>query len=785
MKKSLLAFCIMLSSISTLAQPELLPLSDVRITSGRMKEIESLSHKYLLTLEPDRLLSWFRREAGLTPKAQPYPCWESADFPNVGPLAGHIMGFYLSGMAMMYQSTGDEAILQRLHYAVDGLREAQDAGGDGYLAATRIGRHVFEDVAAGNFTTSNPLINDTWEPVYVMNKLMLGLYDVYTLCGINEAREVLIKLADWFGLSVLDKLDHEAVQKLLVCEHGSINESYIDVYKLTQDKKYLRWAEMLNDEDMWVPLSEGRDILQGWHANTQIPKFTGFVSVYSCNGDRRMMDAALLFWDIVIKNHTWVNGGNSCGEHFFDEDEYIHKVVADGGPESCNSVNMMRLTEALYQQDGRMDRIDYYERVLLNHILGNFEPEQGMSCYYTSMRPGHYRTYAYPYDCFWCCVGTGLQAPAKLAQMVYAQKNDTLLVNMFVPTTLNWKAQDMEIEQTTTYPDENRSVLTVHKGGKGVIAIRRPYWAERFSVKSKGHKQTNTGNGYIALGGTWKAGETITITFTPKLEVKPLKKFDEFMSIQYGAYVMGCRMDPQGLTHDDFINLNNTALKRIPLETVPKLTGTPEQIKRSITKTKAPQLTLHYHRDSTDIDLVPFSSILMDRYVIYFPHETDQTNSQKKEVRTDFSPSAEQEAHFAGKETDRVLIANEESEQAHRMECYRSGTGMDFGQLWRDASEGGFFMYEMKCRPDVPLAVVVRFRQDDGGARMFDLQIDGKTIHTFNHNQAMLEVEKPLYYEEIPIPEELTKGKQTITVKFNAHNHNMAGGIFDLRLITR
>lgn len=774
------------------AQTELIPLSDVRITSGQMKSIEDLSHKYLLTLEPDKLLSWFRREAGLTPKAQPYPLWESGDFQSTGPLAGHIMGFYLSGMSMMYQTTGDPAILQRLRYSVSGLHEAQQAGGDGYLSATRIGRHVFEDVVAGNFETSNPMINDTWEPVYIMNKIMLGLYDAFTLCGIDEAKEVMIGMADWFGQSVLDKIDHDAIQKLLVCEHGSINESFVNVYKVTNDQKYLRWAEKLNDEDMWVPLSEGRDILQGWHANTQIPKFTGFVSVSSCNGDKRLMDAATLFWDIVIKNHTWVNGSNSCGEHFFDEDAYIDRVKSYGGPESCNSVNMMRLTEALYQYDGRMDRIDYYERVLLNHILGNFDPEVGMSCYYTSMRPGHYRLYADPYQCFWCCVGTGLQAPAKLARMVYAQRNDTLLVNMFVPTTLDWKSHDMQLEQATAYPDENRSVIHIKKGGDGVIAIRRPYWAEKMTVKSKGHRLQQKKDGYIVLTGSWKDGETITITFTPRLEVKPLKKFDEYMSVQYGAYVMAYRMDRHGLTHDDFFSqpdyANPNALKGLPTSLAPTLVGTAAQIKKAIKKTDAEQLTLHYHNDTTDIDLVPFTRILLDRYVIYFPHVTSGTTSSANgspSQPADYSPSPEQEAHFASRQLDRVLIGNAESEQKHHLEYYRSNVGSDFGQTWRDSYEGGFYMYEMKCSPDKSTSVAVRFRQDDNGFRQFDLQVDGTTIRSFNHDKPMDGVEKPLYYEEVPIPDHLTRGKHTVTIKFNAKNHSMAGGIFDLRTLTR
>ena len=220
----------------------------------------------------------------MTPKAQPYPFWESEYMNGHGPLPGHIMGFYLSGISMMYDSTGDTAILSRLSYILEELSLCQQAGGDGYLLPTICGRAIFENVLDGNFKTSNPFIetpyDKCWEPVYVMNKIMLGLYQVYMRCDLLQAKEILVKMADWFGYSVIDKLSHDDLQKLLVREHGSINESFIDVYQITGEEKYLKWAQRLNDEDMWVPMSEGKDILEGWHANTQIPKFTGFESVY-------------------------------------------------------------------------------------------------------------------------------------------------------------------------------------------------------------------------------------------------------------------------------------------------------------------------------------------------------------------------------------------------------------------------------------------------------------------------------------------------------------------------
>lgn len=223
---------------------------------------------------------------------------------------------------------------------------------------------------------------------------------------------------------------------------------------------------------MWVPLSKGEDILNGWHANTQIPKFTGFNAVYRYTNNKAYNDAATRFWDIVVQKHTWINGGNSTGEHFFEESMFEKKIPQYGGPESCNSVNMMRLTESLYQTDGRVDRIDYYERVLYNHILANYDPEEGMCVYYTPMRPGHYKIYGTRYHSFWCCTGTGFEAPAKFAKMIYAHKDNSLYVNMFIASTLDWNEKNIMITQSTNFPDEDQTLLTIKSSSTQQIDLK-------------------------------------------------------------------------------------------------------------------------------------------------------------------------------------------------------------------------------------------------------------------------------------------------------------------------
>ena len=296
------------------------PLREVRLLDSPFLDLQRKGKEYLLWLNPDSLLHFYRIEAGLPSKAAPYAGWESQDVWGAGPLRGGFLGFYLSSVSMMYQSTDDKRLLKRLKYVLKELELCQKAGKDGFLLGLKDGRKLFAEVASGKIKTNNPTVNGAWAPVYLINKMLLGLSAAYTQCQMEEALPILIRLADWFGYQVLDKLTDDQIQRLLICEHGSINESYVEAYELTGEKRFLDWARRLNDHAMWGPLSEGKDILFGWHANTQIPKFTGFHKYYQFTGDERFLTAATNFWNIVTQNHTWVIGGNSTGEHFFPKE---------------------------------------------------------------------------------------------------------------------------------------------------------------------------------------------------------------------------------------------------------------------------------------------------------------------------------------------------------------------------------------------------------------------------------------------------------------------------------
>lgn len=606
------------------------PLNEVRLSDSPFLTLQQKGKEYLLWLNPDSLLHFYRIEAGLPSKAAPYAGWESQNVWGAGPLRGGFLGFYLSSTSMMYQATGDKELLKRLKYVLKELKQCQEAGKDGFLLGVKDGRKLFADVAAGKIKTNNPTVNGAWAPVYLINKMLLGLSAAYTQCDLKEALPLFVRLADWFGYQVLDQLTEEQIQQLLVCEHGSINESYVEAYELTGEKRFMDWAHRLNDRAMWVPLSEGKDILFGWHANTQIPKFTGFHKFYRFTGDRRFLTAATNFWDIVTGNHTWAIGGNSTGEHFFPKEEFAERLLLEGGPETCNSVNMLRLTESLFSQHPDARKAAYYERVLYNHILSAYDPEKGMCCYFTSMRPGHYRIYASRDSSFWCCGHTGLESPAKLGKFIYSYKKTSqrsdLRVNLFIPSTLTWKEEGVVLTQQNRIPESEQAdfTLSLKKKQRLILRFRKPGWTDdraTFIINGEAEQPRIDNDGYWVIDRVWERKNTLTLRLPMNVYTENLIGSDRYIALLYGPYVLAGRMGTENLPPTFWGKMNNTAMNKIDLAKVPTFGVPAAQIPTYVQPTASENgLNFRINLDGFEnIVVEPFYKIHFERYAVYWP----------------------------------------------------------------------------------------------------------------------------------------------------------------------
>src|SRR5687767_12296205 len=357
------------NAIPDVARP--LPLTAVRVTGGSLKRAQDLNAEYLLKLEPDRMLAYYRKRAGLEPKAQGYPGWDG-DGRN---LTGHIAGHYLSGVSLMFAATGDPRFKERADYIVKEMKEVQDKNGDGYLGAVDGLREKFAEVAKGNIKSTFFDLNGLWSPWYTLHKTYAGLRDAYRFTGNRTALELAIKYAAW-AEKIMAQLNAEQTQQMLNTEFGGMNEVMADLYADTGDKRWLALSYRFEHRAVLDPLKRHEDRLSGLHGNTNVPKLLGSAVRFAYTGDPGDAFAAGFFWDRVAVPHAHGTGGRGEDEEFREPDK-LGEIV-DGRPaESCTVYNMLKLTRRLFALRPDADYAEFHERGLFNHVLGSMDPNDG------------------------------------------------------------------------------------------------------------------------------------------------------------------------------------------------------------------------------------------------------------------------------------------------------------------------------------------------------------------------------------------------------------------------
>jgi len=450
---------------------------------------------------------------------------------------------------------------------------------------------------------------------------------------------------------------------------------------------------------------------------------------------------------------------------------------------------MLRLTEALYRDYALPEMLDFYERALLNHILAAYEPEQGMIAYMTKVQPGGFKTHSTKYNSFWCCTGTGFESPAKFQKMIYSYDDKSLYVNMFIPSVFSWKEKGIVIKQFTKIPDEEQTVLEIQTNTprEFSLKIRHPYWVEKEEMKilinGKTCKTSSLVSQFSEIKRVWKSGDKVTIQLPMKLRVEPLTPSEKFVSVSYGPVVLAAEFPSEDLKKSDYwdagdnVGARSSLRHNFQLENFSWFIGTTNDIAGKIVKVSSSPLVLSTKnaRYPDSYSLVPLNRIHYSRYVLYFPHSL---------MAEDIAKRIEAKKALDNAAVDAVVIDYGLSEQQHRMESVSSGTGKDFGLSWRQATNGGYFMYCLKSDPGELQSLYMEFRSDESGEKTFDILVDGQFLKTINHDKPNDKASVPLYSEIIPIPEALTRGKNNVTIKFQAKpENNSTGQIYDVRLI--
>jgi DUF1680 family protein len=760
------------------------PLGDVTLLDGPLKKARDLNIQVLLKYDNDRLLAPFLKEAGLTPKGELYPNWAGLD--------GHVGGHYLTALAMN-AATGSEACRERMEYWISELQRCADANaknhpewGKGYVGGVPGSDRIWSNYKKGNFGP----YSGAWVPYYNLHKMYAGLRDCWVYCGNEQAKKLFLDFCDW-AIDLTSGLTDEQVERTLHTEHGGMNEVLADAYAITGDKKYLDVAKRFSHKRLLLPLEQRQDCLDNMHANTQVPKVVGFERISELSGDEAYHNAASFFWDIVTGERTLAFGGNSRREHFPSKEACKDFVEDIDGPETCNTNNMLKLSEELHRRNPEARYADFYELATFNHILSSQHPEHGGYVYFTSARPRHYRNYSAPNEAMWCCVGTGMENHGKYGQFVYTKIQDNLFVNLFVATQLNWKERGIVVRQETQFPYAETSRISIAEGkGQFTLQVRYPAWVKpgEFAVKVNGQPVSIvTGpSSYVAISRKWKKGDVVDITFPMHNSVKYLPNLPQYIALMHGPIMLAMKTGTEDLVRliaDDSRFGQLAVGKKLPVDQAPilinnNLEDIANQLHPIAGKPLHFTLTTRMENEIRN-ELMPFFELHDSRYMMYWLALSE--NSYKGYLDNLAKREQERQA-LEDRTVDKVQPGEQQPESDHFMETDRSNVGNTNDVFYRDASDGHYFSYLLQTGGQTELSLRLKYwGVGEWKSHEFDILVDDVVVTSVN-NTGKYRISE-FKYETYPIPAELLKGKKQVRVKFQAKPRKQIGEIYEVRLV--
>jgi DUF1680 family protein len=773
-------------------------LSKVRVLGGPLKTAQDVTARYLLALEPDRMMAYYRVRAGLPQKAEPYGGWDGGG----RNLTGHIAGHHLSAVSLMYLATGDARFKARADYLVGELNQVQDKNGDGYLSALDGGREAFAALSKGDIRSGGFDLNGLWSPWYTLHKTYAGLRDAYRHTGNRTALDVEIKFAAW-AEGVLAPLSDTQVQKMLNTEHGGMNEVLADLYADTGNKRWLDLSYRFEHRAFTDALKRGQDNLAGKHGNCQIPKLIGSAARYTYVGDTGDVLAASFFWDRVTQHHSYATGGHGLAEYFGFPDQLSARV--DGRTcESCNVYNMLKLTRRLFSLRPDAFYADFHERALFNHVLASIDPDEGRTSYMVPVGRGVEQEYQNMLQSFTCCVGTGMESHALHGDGLYYESPDTLWVNLFVPSTAQFTTAGVNLKMETDFPDGGTAKITlaVPKPATFTLAVRRPGWAgDGFAVKVNGASievpplaslragsagGRNVGNedaspqpsSFVELKREWKSGDVVELSLPKSLRLEPTPDNRTVAAIMWGPLVLagdlGARREGR-----------NAALVETPIPVlvagerplgdwvVPAAVRAGDfranQVARFVAQPAAP----------TDVSLTPFYRTHRRTYSVYF----DVLTPSEFDARVAALAAERERVRKLGAATVAfVQVGDSQPEREFNYQSEPADRAVQRTNGRANRSGPGWFSFDLPVDGTTDMAVVVTYLNELGlppASGNFQILVDGTAIASFAPNANAT----GFFDARYAIPATLARGKTKVTVRFQAASGGRIAPVVGVRTV--
>ena len=502
-------------------------------------------NKYLLGYGADSLLYNFRKAAGLdTLGAEPMKGWDADECK----LKGHTTGHFMSGLSLAYAATGDERFRDKLAYIVDGLAKCQAAfdGQDGYAAGflSAYSEEQFDLLEEG---VPYP---DIWAPYYTLDKIMSGLLDAYELAGIDKALEILDPLGSW----IYNRLSRLTADKrnmmwdtYIAGEYGCMIVTMARLYRHTKKPEHLEAARFFENPVLFEQMKEGRDGLDGMHANQHIPQIMGALELYAETADRSYLEIARNFVDIVTHHHCYAIGGTGEQERFRAADNEC-SLLTESTCESCASFNLLRLASRLMELEDAMGMnggkrtalMEYYSDTLLNHLQASFSPAaDGATTYFMPLAPGSARHYDGDEENS-CCHGTGLESRYRFMRQIFSLDDDLLRVEL--PVSAELRGEECIKSEST---DDGKLIITAVKDMSRRLAVRVPAWAKGkyFTGPENDGASFTEEDGYLVLAEKLKAGSSVTLIWHVQPEISEVPSDAGYVNIRFGPYLLAALSD--------------------------------------------------------------------------------------------------------------------------------------------------------------------------------------------------------------------------------------------------
>ncbi len=586
-------------------------LSRVRLLPGPFLDAMQVNRRFIMTQDPDRLLHMFRLTAGLQSSAEPLGGWEA---PN-NELRGHFVGHYLSACALLSAGLGDAEVKARGDHMVAELARCQTALGTGYLSA--FPEELFDRLRADR---------SVWAPWYTVHKIMAGLLDMHVHTGNTAALDVLKGMARWTARWT-QPLGEAHMARILEREYGGMNDVLYNLAAVTGNEEWSEVAHRFDHERVFAPLAAGRDELKGLHVNTTIPKIIGAARRYEITADPRYKRIAEYFWRDVTERRAYCTGGTSNGESWNTEPGILAAELSGYTQECCVTYNMLKLTRHVFSWTADPTCADYYERALLNGVLGTQSPEDGSKLYYVPLGSGYWKLFGTPLQDYWCCTGSGSESFGNLGDSIYFHDNDGVYVNLFIASQLDWPEKGLRLTQQTRFPEEEGTTLVVSVSRPTAmrLRIRVPTWATRGGAVLLNGRAVDgfaAPGGYFVLNRTWHHGDKIEVSLPMNLHLETMPDDGGLQAIMYGPVVLAGRMGKEGLT-SEIIRAEPTKPRSIPeykregLPT-PSLVAAPAGPEAWIHRDTTSPLTFRTSGQARDFVLDPLYRILDERYNVYW-----------------------------------------------------------------------------------------------------------------------------------------------------------------------